>query len=534
MHRGWEIMEAQSKGKWRALRIPFEFHRKLDRLESRRKVWALAAIVAGVILFVAAILFHNQTATLYSPGSVANVHAKWNSQCSECHSNSGPMRSDSLAASFERSSMGEITLWNRATDRKCQACHPVVTPQTKESVTAGFRHASLDKPLSIYAHSRYESVEAVESCASCHREHRGSNAMLNIVDDSACTRCHQDLKSFTAAHAGYKSEVENSVGRFDATHHPDFDSLKKSHSHIQFNHQRHMVPGLRLPDERGGVKLADLADADRQRYRKANQSDSDWVTLDCESCHAPDVSQAAVAPRQAGGDLLGVEYHYRRMPTYADNCRACHPLDYEPGTDKTAPHKLPADKIRSILRQAYREQFEAERKQSAAGSGSRAQELRSPLIPGHDRSDVNATRGDDGALDRLVEASVQKAELHLRKRCAECHAFKSDDASVLPDVEPPSMIAVWFEHASFNHYKHRHKTCVYCHENAAWDGPQPSRQSSDVLVPGQAKCLECHSRLGGKAAGTDAALYRCVECHTYHGGGNRVRPLVEALQAGNL
>lgn len=527
-------MEHQNKGKWRALRIPFDFHGKLDRLESWRQVLAWGGFAAVAVLIVGATVFHGTAATLYSPGNVANVHAKWNSKCAECHSNAGPTRNDSWAALFERRDDGDGMLWNLAADRQCQVCHPVVTPQTKVQVTAQFRRDSLDKPLSIYAHSRNEEADKVDRCASCHREHRGSNAMLNIVDDFACVRCHQDLCSCTAAPAGYRSDVDNSITRFDAAHHPDFDSRKKSQAHLRFNHQRHTAPGLRLPDERGGWKLADLADADRPRYRLPGQSDSDWVTLECESCHVPDLSQAAVGPGLAGGGPMGVEYHYRRMPSFADNCQACHALDYEPGTNKTVPHKSSADEIRAILQQAYREQFEAERKQPAAGDERPASNVPQPPVPGRIPSDLESTLGEDDALDRFVEAKVHSAEQHLRRRCGECHDFKSGDALALPDVEPPVMIAVWFEHGAFNHYKHRHKKCAYCHESAAWDGPQASRKSSDVLVPGQAKCLECHSPLGGRTAGTDAAAHRCVECHTYHGGGNRVRPLVETLQAVNF
>ncbi len=529
-------MEAQNKGKWRALRIPIEFHRKLERLEARRKAWAwAAALIAGAALLLCVTLFSNDAATLYSPARVADAHAKWNSQCAQCHSNSGPLRGDSWAAVYEHHHTGERALWDRAADQQCQVCHPVVTPQTKELVTKKFQHVSLDKPLPIYAHSHYESAEKVESCASCHREHRGSDAKLNIVDDLACVRCHQDLSSCTVPTKGYTSDIANSVTGFDEAHHPDFDSLKKSHAHLQFNHQRHMAPGLRLPDERGGLQLGDLADADRQRYRKTDQSDSDWVTLDCDACHKPDLSQAAGAHGPIGSDPLGVEFHYRRMPTYEDSCRACHPLDYEPGTVKTVPHKLPADKLRSFLQLAYREQFQSEQKPTTAKSEPPAPVsigFGSSPIPG--RTDVEAPRDDEAALDRLVAAKVQKAEWHLRKRCDECHDFKSGEASALPDVEPPSMIAVWFEHSAFNHFKHRHKQCNYCHQNTQWDGPQPSQKSSDLLVPAQAKCLECHGPQGGRKEGTDAASYRCIECHTYHGGGNGVRPLVEILQASKL
>jgi hypothetical protein len=61
----------------------------------------------------------------------------------------------------------------------------------------------------------------------------------------------------------------------------------------------------------------------------------------------------------------------------------------------------------------------------------------------------------------------------------------------------------WLVHGGFNHSKHFKVDCVQCHDAVH------SRETSDVLLPAKATCVECHSPQGGVAS-------NCSECHSYH------------------
>jgi hypothetical protein len=88
-------------------------------------------------------------------------------------------------------------------------------------------------------------------------------------------------------------------------------------------------------------------------------------------------------------------------------------------------------------------------------------------------------------------------------------------------IAPPNVPVIWWRSARFDHSAHRGLSCRACHDRAYPDSPRASHQSKDVLLPGKAECLECHSprRQGsGKSTVSGGADFRCVECHRYHNG----------------
>jgi predicted CXXCH cytochrome family protein len=132
--------------------------------------------VGGVRLF--------QQDRLASKGPVARPHAMWETKCEACHNPFIPINdsrwSPSLAAAPQDGGSG-----------RCQTCH-----------AGPSHHAS-------------ERKEDVPSCAECHRDHRGRDASLLAMDDSACTSCHQNLADHRDKSAVAKVTAEQ-VTRFDA------------------------------------------------------------------------------------------------------------------------------------------------------------------------------------------------------------------------------------------------------------------------------------------------------------------------------
>jgi hypothetical protein len=87
----------------------------------------------------------------------------------------------------------------------------------------------------------------------------------------------------------------------------------------------------------------------------------------------------------------------------------------------------------------------------------------------------------------------------------QCHALSFPTNQPLPVVANSNITVRWFQHAVFNHDKHRLVKCEECHSAA-----RTSQETSDVLLPGIRTCEQCHH------AGSEAAEARCFECHTYH------------------
>jgi hypothetical protein len=235
---------------------------------SGRIAWTALALAVG---WLGLGLVSRVSAFWYSRGPVASTHAAWDAQCSACHNASSP---DSLTLT---------SLWQPAQRWRDFSCH----------------HCHSDAP-------HHATLKDSPQCADCHHDHRGRDASLVRLEDSACTRCHQNL----SAHSSSPSSWENRVTDFNRDH-PEFrklDPAKPPHErHLKFSHSVHMTPGMAYA---GGAKqakkLKDLADGDRERYRRPGQKDEALVELNCASCHQLDSesgSPQAVQRRGQLGDL---------------------------------------------------------------------------------------------------------------------------------------------------------------------------------------------------------------------------------------
>ena len=100
------------------------------------------------------------------------------------------------------------------------------------------------------------------------------------------------------------------------------------------------------------------------------------------------------------------------------------------------------------------------------------------------------------------------------KTCLKCHEqqFPADNTKNKPEIVPTQIPGRWFEHASFDHDRHRVSACKDCHATATI-----STQASDVILPGIETCRHCHAPLGGRTDPVPGGVaHDCTTCHTYH------------------
>jgi len=500
-------MAPQETGKQRAARIPLDYYKHADLLES----WKLR--LTGIVLLIslgwAGIHFAlgGQRHFQASRGPVAGVHQVWDAQCNACHVGFTPISSNSWAPFFLHSPTDSST--------QCQNCH------------AGPAH--------------HDSQISERTCGSCHREHRGPDASLVNLPDHDCKQCHSDLASHMDLSKAWhikagENEIDKQVTGFAAAH-PEFRSVAKDPGRLKFNHKRHLIAGIPIivagKVAVGTKTLGEIPPAFRERYRQQKQKDTDLVQLQCASCHQLDTGDFKVDAKQAQGFPFTVQGQrnagaYMVPIIYENQCQACHPLEHKVDTKTwTVPHRLAPAEIHRLLDDFFTAQL-------ARG------------IP--DFLDRKVTRPLPFKLApqdrRKLEEQVAKAQcdLYVRKEidnkaraverdlflgkqsCALCHYFEGPQGKTPADyigppkfrVVPTNVPQVWFKHAKFNHTSHRAMSCESCHAGAA-----NSMMETDVLIPKREKCLECHAPTSN--FGTPGARFNCTECHLYHNGDNNLQ-----------
>jgi hypothetical protein len=499
-------------GKRRRSRIDLDYYRAPDAMSRWRGRLCLFAIVVGggwVGFDAIASRAHApyglplEPSRLASKGPLARPHAMWDSTCSACHIPFTPVSGSRWVPSPWTGS--------RASDAKCRTCH------------AG------------PAHHESERKRDVPACAECHRDHRGPDASLLAIADSACTACHGDLSAHRERGAESLS-VAPAVTRFDREHHPDFTASMAARAvdprRIKFSHARHLAAGLAL--EQGGAPFtfAEVAFASLARYGWTSKEPLNRpVRLTCAACHQLDGEDSVgeVDHRPAHRLPPRTGRAYMQPIAYEKHCIACHPLhfDAEVPTHQVR-HGLSPDQVRIELREYY----------AAAAVASDPALLRqfvpTPPFPG--QSSEPAKMLVEDAIEKKVktaekilfasgvdEKDRRQENLPLGRRgCVECHSLKATTLPLkpagspsLPEIEPVLMTPVWFKSASFDHTAHRALECAGCHT-----GMPESRENGDrQLIPGIDNCLKCHAPAGTRTASfRGGASAACTTCHRYHNG----------------
>jgi hypothetical protein len=187
-------------------------------------------------------------------------------------------------------------------------------------------------------------------------------------------------------------------------------------------------------------------------------------------------------------------------------CSSCHELGFDPANpDRQLPHGKPREAILAL-----QEYFA--RKYSDPAAAPVARERR--RLPGRETEDTTCNAG---ALTCARQAAANEIEAQFTRRgCANCHEVTdSHDADIYQryEVLPVRLSAEFFPSARFDHSPHRIQkdksgdaACLTCH------GADKSEVSTDLMLPVQAQCMECHRThpARGQVAG------QCATCHTYH------------------
>jgi hypothetical protein len=74
--------------------------------------------------------------------------------------------------------------------------------------------------------------------------------------------------------------------------------------------------------------------------------------------------------------------------------------------------------------------------------------------------------------------------------CAKCHTVDFPGPSGTPVIALTNIAERWAQRGPFTHLPHQHMNCADCH-----GGASQSKLTSDILMPSQKLCAECHRPL---------------------------------------
>ena len=516
-------MPKNSLAKARALRIGLGSH-KSDTLARYRNFITIAAVVACIGWLAASYMSPQKMASRFSPGPVSNAHAQLN--CESCHDSSAPLRDATFLSRWRNRSEKSSELWHRPADQMCKACHPVIGDLNSVSDKQALVLANheIEHTIPISPHTSNQKPGTVDSCASCHDEHLGTNHLPSIVKDSSCVTCHQDLEH------SRKIASSNATDITSFKNHPEFSSLDVDSGTLKFNHQIHMSVGLMRDDAKSSAAKSNLDWENDPRL--AGQFNPDGhITLNCSFCHEPtDASgkNLASASVVSGGRPLSTGRNMS-MPSYELNCQVCHeialPAKPELGFTRDLPIEHGADprKLAGTLNAYFALEAIApdEIKSAIPDTVDTTQEMPVRLW---DISDPKTQVADE------VRNHFNEAITQTRMNCVFCHLTTDDDTGrgiplVRKNSEGLVVESNWFKKSRFDHSAHRDVNCIHCHENSGGKGALLANNQDYSLdrpmIKGLQSCLECH-REGTVVAPARKGPINCTACHTYHGGGNRI------------
>ncbi|MCD6060625.1 MAG: hypothetical protein K0S16_936, partial [Moraxellaceae bacterium] len=378
----------------------------------------------------------------WNPGQLAAGHQPFAHDCQACHSDS----------------------FTRVQDKDCRACHQNLGDHvSKES-------------------GKVPGLSDVR-CASCHRDHKGEQALRTQIDHyfmGDCSACHGDIKKhlsstktgnatdFAQQHPQFR--VGLVTGLNGATGKPDTSRVRLSDT-AQLVEKR----GLKFPHD---VHLDPRGVKGPQGVEK----------MECASCHIPDGT--------------GVRF---RPVTMKQHCQSCHELRFElAAPERQVPHGNVDDVINTMREfYSYLAVNNIVLNPPPAAAGTRAP-------PGKPATPV---RRLGGSMD--VEAQVQAAatEIFERTTCFTCHdiqRIETPAAAPAWKVSPVLPATPWMAKAKFTHGKHDMVDCATCH------AAPKSGHARDVLMPKIEGCRSCHA---GNHPATQKITSNCGMCHGFHQAG---------------
>jgi hypothetical protein len=315
-------------------------------------------------------------------------------------------------------------------------------------------------------------------CGSCHKEHE-RHARLDRPADAHCLHCHADLQTSTGK-PRFATRITSLRGD-----HPELAVLrtkKKDPARLALNHEKHLQVGLK------GLAphLASLRHLEGWQDRKHERD-----RMLCTDCHLPDATRLRMAPI-----------------SYTKHCATCHPLEYDPRfKGDVLPHDTPEVIHRFLVARLTEHVEEHPELLKPAAATDEDDDRRRPRGEPSPPAPTSPAAWVKGQVEFLEDCHLSKAQT-----CKLCHALEVAPAGegtpvafarrvkVVPTAVPDR----WLAHARFDHWPHRPLDCTSCHA-----GVRTSRLTSDVNLPGIAKCQTCHGAKDGPPS-------TCSTCHLYH------------------
>ncbi len=503
------------------------YFRKSHYLRSLR-AWCFAAAVVVSIVGVFTYRYWG-TQQAFSTGPISENHARFATDCRACHLEAesdlfksllrDPAATPHLPLATAATTPDAAKLLSRTSlslmDQACLKCHP----------TQGL-HLPQSTGLALRTVSNELNVVHATSCAVCHREHAGPQRMA-LPERQTCATCHDNadelrrtrrslkLEEATVAASGENRDLGDGLIRFIAAPRPvgtlpAFANYAEGHP--PFGYEQ---PGARDP--------ADLK-FNHARHLRGDLPAIKSGKLNCASCHQPGPGGVFFQP-------IDHEKH----------CMECHTLQIQPSLPKLrVPHGDP-EKVRYFLAslgtsfeaalraEGLTDPVEISRRVEAETQSLRRRGLNT-LADLERRVFLEGDPRDDGTT-RTMRAGNPK----FLTECAKCHTVTPGAAGQLPVVNRPKIAERWVQRGPFTHLPHEHMACTDCHGAAT-----KSKLTSDILLPSQALCAECHRpqvanaaqpwdavKTSSAAAEHNAALaaaqrsaggvkWDCQSCHTFH------------------
>lgn len=413
-------------------------------------------------------------------------------------------------------------------DEQCATCHAKISHHIPTDLRAALPLETTNE-FSALGSVAAETLAAANPrlaevrCATCHHEHTGSNANgsgLIRNDQALCSDCHTRLEQwitepalrnvhdFATDHPEFRYTVftrnlSNAAGSSSSNGPGDSSDSTNSetntsniavanqdlfaprrfdrgdnrieNSGLKFPHDIHLAPeGVKAP---GGLEI-----------------------MQCADCHTAD---------KAGLNMLPIQ-----MET---QCERCHSLSFDSDNPaRSVPHGEPAEVIATLT-----EYFSYK---LLTGNIPASNNNNINSIPEFRRPGPNANRPISRATivtpptsaATLIKARALAAEtmqeLMEKRACDTCHEIAIDQA--LPSPQKWQVLRVeltdqWLPKAHFSHAAHEQTECSACHV------AEPSKQATDVLMPGIDTCQECHG--GGESQPNSGLITSdCLMCHSFH------------------
>ena len=474
-----------------------DYLRKPHALRMTRLILFIAVAIASV-----ALAFGHYHPKLFSTGPISQNHARFADRCEVCHEGAQPDMLTALTGSqigpdgqplpqsfSERAHNAWQTVTRKldphevhagvngaliassslaALDHACLKCHEPMKLHQPQALSLALR------PV------RHEiSAAEVASCSSCHREHQGPEKMKD-PPSSNCVDCHGNPERLRETLVTYKVNghppgVTGDVLTFKR------DGVKRFVPPRESPHQPVAFTGFSAGHpafgyEQPGVRDPAAISFNHSRHEQKDIPPVNGHKLDCTDCHKP-----------------GADGMFMQPVKYQQQCAGCHSLHFSSDVPTlTIPHGDP-QKVRDSLTSAgltvlFQDYAVKEKKLlDPASQAAFITEQFNKLARPRDRHHRCAAGAGlphrrsaeyhEPVLSRLRQ--VPRGEFPRR----ECHA----------QVTPTNMADRWLVRGPFNHAPHAHMACIDCHGAAL-----TSTKTTDILLPPQRLCAECHRPLESK------------------------------------